>query len=421
MPDTCLVPGPAADRRAGPALPRVLREELFTVRRRPLPPLVWPRRLRWLPHTLVVLAAVALGVTGEDAADRILAAAHAGTLVVALRHPVPALWASAAVAAVIGIGHPPTPANEDYVWMVHAGILFLLALRVRTGPVVVAALLGGLLAAGLEQVGPGPGSWPVVRFAVVAFAGAVVLGVVLRSRREARARLTEQIAATAQERALRTVLEERARIARELHDVVAHHLSVIAIRSDAAPLRVADPPRVLVAELAAIRADALEGLGELRRLLGVLRSSDGQAAAAPLGPQPTLERLDDLVAAVRAAGLDVAVRVGGPRRALPPGVELSAYRIVQEALSNVLRHAPGSGAGVHLDYGPTALGLRVVNGPPTRAAAPSPGAGHGLLGMRERAAVLGGDLAAGPTPDGGYEVAALLPAAVPTTEERRTA
>jgi signal transduction histidine kinase len=202
------------------------------------------------------------------------------------------------------------------------------------------------------------------------------------------------------------VLEERSRIARELHDVVAHHMSVIAIQAEAAPYRVPDPPKELTSSFADIRANALQALAELRRVLGVLRAErdDDQAA-----PQPTLGGLGELVAGARGAGLAVETAVGGTPRPLPTGVEVSAYRIVQEALSNAMRHAPGSRVRVELAYTPAALRLCVVNGPPRAAASTLPGPGHGLLGMRERAAMLGGELTAAPTAGGGYAVTAVLP------------
>ncbi|MGW6981091.1 sensor histidine kinase [Streptomyces sp. NPDC054932] len=387
-----------------------VRADLLTARRRPMPPLSWPRQLRRLPHTGVVLGAVALSATGADPTARALAIAHAATLVVALRWPTAAWWLSDAFVIGITLGHPPTHDNLIWAWVVHAGALFLLALRVRPASSLAAAVLSALLAVLLKLAGCAVGSWTVIVGALVLFALAVLIASVARGRREDRARLGEQIAATAHERALRTVLEERARIARELHDVVAHHMSLISIQADAAPYRVPDPPQELVTELASIRANALEGLAELRRLLGLLRSDAPDGRATVPVPQPSLARLDTLLGNVRAAGLPIAVRVEGAPRDLSPGVELSAYRIVQEALSNVLRHAPGARTGVAVVYTPTALCLRVVNGPAAHAADPSPGTGHGVTGMRERAAMLGGDLAAGPTPDGGYEVTATLPA-----------
>lgn len=139
-------------------------------------------------------------------------------------------------------------------------------------------------------------------------------------------------------------------------------------------------------------------------------SADPATGTAPHAPQPTLERIEALVENTRAAGLTVALRCSGERWSLPSGVELSAYRIVQEALSNVLRHAPGAQAQVHIEYLPIGVVVEVANTRPTRHAAPSEGAGHGLLGMRERAAMLSGVLLAGPQQEGGYKVYAYLPA-----------
>ncbi|QCX74679.1 Sensor histidine kinase LiaS [Streptomyces sp. YIM 121038] len=392
---------------------RDLRADLTTTRAMPLPPWSWPRGLRWLrrlPHALVVLAAAAVAATGADLPARLLAVGHAACWPVALRRPVPAWWLSSAFFVAIPLAHPPTPANELWTWTVQAGVLLLLALRVPPASAAAAAVLSAAAGVVLKAAGGAVGSWDLVFFGLVLFALAVLVGGVARGRREDRARLAAQIAATAQERAVRTVLEERTRIARELHDVVAHHMSLISLQADAAPYRVPDPPPELAAAFASIRANALEGLAELRQLLGLLRADAPGASTAATAPQPSLAALDTLLAHVRAAGLPVAVRVDGDRRPLPPGVELSAYRIIQEALSNTLRHAPGAEAAVELSYAPTALRLCVTNGPAAVAAAPAPGGGHGLTGMRERAAMLEGDLAAGPLPGGGWEVTAVLPA-----------
>ena len=160
--------------------------------------------------------------------------------------------------------------------------------------------------------------------------------------------------------------------------------------------------------MAETSAIAREALTEMRRLLGVLRGAETGAEHAP---QPGLDRLEGLVAAVRGAGLAVDLRITDGQRPLPAGVELSAYRILQEALSNTLRHAPGARATAEVVYEPDRLRLRVHNGPsPAGGERPSPPRpGHGILGMRERAAMLGGTLVAGPTPDGGYLVEAVLP------------
>ncbi|MFG2414878.1 sensor histidine kinase [Streptomyces goshikiensis] len=399
---------------------RSLRADLCTRCAQPMPPLSWPRWLRWLPQVLIVLAAAALSATGADATATALAAGHAAVLVVGLRRPVPAWWLSTGFTVAIVVGHPPTHDNRLWVWVVNAGALFLLSLRVPIPSAAVAALLSAVLPVALKAAGCAVGSWTWPAGVLTIYALAVLVGSVARARREDRARLVEQIAVTAQERALRTVLEERARIARELHDVVAHHMSVISIRADAAPHRVQDPPQELVRELASIRANAQEGLAELRQMLGLLRSPAPGESPEGTAPQPSLAQLDTLLANVRTAGLAVTAEVRGERRPLPAGVELSAYRVVQEALSNALRHAPGAEAVVRLSYAPAELHLWVVNTPAARAAAPSPGAGHGLTGMRERVAMLDGDFCAGPAPGGGYAVTASLPApdfsAAPTTD-----
>jgi signal transduction histidine kinase len=242
---------------------------------------------------------------------------------------------------------------------------------------------------------------------------ALLVVTVVQTRREARREVTVQRTVTAVERDRRTLLEERTTIARELHDVVAHHMSVVAIQAEAAPYRVENPPPELEQAFVTIRENAVAALTELRRVLGVVRAEDYEA---PDAPQPTLAEIGRLLDNVRETGLETEKTVTGAIRVLPQGVELSAYRIVQEALSNTLRHAPGAAAKVEIGYVLGGLGVRVVNGPPRGLVKPSPGAGHGITGMRERVAMLNGDMTAGATGDGGYEVAVFLP--VPVERER---
>jgi len=233
----------------------------------------------------------------------------------------------------------------------------------------------------------------------------LTVGYAVRVRQTSRRELAEQ---ERRHQDAEAVLTERQRIARELHDVVAHHMSMIAIQAEAAPYRVEAVPDETRRDLAEIRATALDALTELRRILGVLRAEDGAETA----PQPSLERLDDLIGNARGAGLRVEPRLGGDLAGLPPGVGLTAYRILQEALSNAMRHAPGSRVAVEASYEDGIVWLGVVNGPPGdghAAGVPLPGGGHGLVGMRERAAALGGELTAGPTPEGGFAVTARLP------------
>ena len=209
------------------------------------------------------------------------------------------------------------------------------------------------------------------------------------------------------ERARRAVLEERTWIARELHDVVAHHMSLIAVQAETAPYRLSDLPESAVAEFGALSGVAREALAEMRRLLGVLRYDQ----PARLAPQPQLSDLPALVDAARRAGVSVELAVPGAMSDVPSSVAVCAYRIVQESLSNASQHAPGAAVTVTLDHDAEAVQLRVANGPggpPVRPGGER-GPGHGLTGMRERVALLGGTLSAGPTPAGGFVVSAVLP------------
>jgi signal transduction histidine kinase len=375
--------------------------------------------LAWLPHLLVVALAVVLGTVaaGEAATEGgvpvrlalTLGIAQALPLVLALYRPMAAFWLSLAagmlVSEVIRAG-AAGPVWAEPSLLVHLGVLALVGLQARPRVLVELWLL--TLAAGAILVQRMPGLNASPDLAEMTMLSAIVLFAAgaLRERGQAQRRLAEQQRISDTERARRALLEERTRIARELHDVVAHHMSVIAIQAEAAPYRA---PEETAKSFATIRATATEGLRELRRVVGLLRA---EGSTEDPDPQPTLERLDELVANGRTAGLTVTVAVTGAPRPPPAGVELSAYRITQEALSNAARHAPGSEARVEVAFHPAALELRILNGPPRdRPAPPSPGAGYGVVGMRERAVMLGGELAAGPRPGGGYAVAAVLPVA----------
>ncbi|MEV1113701.1 sensor histidine kinase [Actinosynnema sp. NPDC049800] len=205
-----------------------------------------------------------------------------------------------------------------------------------------------------------------------------------------------------------TARGERARIARELHDVVAHHISMIAVQAETARLTTPGMPAAGAQRLAEIGDTARAGLTEMRRLLGVLRS-DAPEEVADRRPQPGLPQLNELLDDVRdTSGAGARLIVSGTPGPLDPGVELAAYRIVQEALTNARRHAPGAAVDVELHYTEEALRLRIRdNGPGPRGAAPS--GGHGLTGMRERAAAVGGRLHTGTTAVGGFLVEASLP------------
>jgi signal transduction histidine kinase len=203
---------------------------------------------------------------------------------------------------------------------------------------------------------------------------------------------------------------ERARIARDLHDIVAHHVSAIAVQAETARLTVEGLPDEGREQFEAIGQTARDALAEMRRLLGVLREdADGRAER---DPQPGLARLHELVETARAAGTPVALTLSGEPVDLPPGVDLCAYRILQEALTNARRHAGGAAVDLEVEYGADALRLRVRDHGPGPS---EPDAdGHGLLGMRERAIIAGGTLSAGPADGGGFAVDAELPIRVAT-------
>jgi signal transduction histidine kinase len=243
-----------------------------------------------------------------------------------------------------------------------------------------------------------------------------LLGQFAHNYRAYAARLEERTAELERARealARKAVAEERLRLARELHDVVAHAMSVIAVQSGVG-VHVADSrPEEVGRALAAIEATSRAALTELRRLLGVLRQ-DSDEPQGDLSPVPDLADLDSLLAEVTKAGLAVRLRVEGTPSPLPAGVDLSAYRIVQEALTNVVKHAGPAQAHVTIRYRDRDLTVEVTDdgrGVGAPAGDDRGGTGHGLIGMRERVAALGGDLEIGPCPGGGFRVAARLPLA----------
>ncbi|MDL4815929.1 sensor histidine kinase [Actinomadura opuntiae] len=400
----------------------------------PVPPgRGWPAPLRWtrfigigrLPYGLVVNV-VGIGLTialaagtnsllatpqpfhpGLPVAEPVrLIASIAVTLPLALRdrHPLGA-WrlsfvAIALVPADRWLGGPYLPAG------LFAAIVCLYTVAVRC-PRDITIGVGLLSLAGvwIKDAESAGGATVVVLLALV-------VGYAVRLRNTSRMQLAAQrrelIEQEKRHQAAEAVLTERQRIARELHDVVAHHMSMIAIQAEAAPYKVEAVPDETRKDLSEIRATALDALTEMRRILGVLRSEDGAETA----PQPSLERLDELVAHARGAGLTVSTRLSGDLDGLPPGVGLTAYRILQEALSNAMRHAPGSRVAVAAVREDGILRLGVVNGPPGDGDVPVPspeGTGHGIMGMRERASMLGGEVSARDTPDGGFAVNATLP------------
>jgi signal transduction histidine kinase len=347
-------------------------------------------------------------------------------LVLRTRLPLPSLGATALT--IIGTAvlvRPHLMAADAFLpTSVLVYFLCLYAVTVRCKlRIVVAAYLFTWVGAGFVHFGLVAAAFFLSLIPLVIGASALRLR---NSERRLAERLAEQERRHSSERAL---FEERQRIARELHDVVAHHMSVIAIQAEAAPYKTPDPPPELVESFAGIRVSALTGLTELRRVLGVLRTDRPDT-----GPQPGLADLDALLDSARSGGLTVAAVTSGHPVALPEGVDLSAYRVLQEALSNAMRHAPGSHVQVALIYRASQLELDIRNdaGRSTgrgkdavrsgetgeNGGMDRVGSGHGLIGMRERAAMLRGTLNAAPTSDGGFRVHAILP--LSTDDNRRS-
>ena len=246
---------------------------------------------------------------------------------------------------------------------------------------------------------------PNVSVVVLVLSGLILLADQVRRRREVQRGLAEEAERTELEQARRALLEERTRIARELHDVVAHSMSLVAVRAETAPYRLTGLPEPAAEEFTGIATAARDALTEMRRLLGVLRSDEPDVAREP---PPGLVDLDRLGATAREAGVSVTAEIDGDVVGAPASVQLSAYRIVQEALSNASRHAPGADVVVGVRRADSALDVVVRNGAGASAACAA-GPGLGLRGMKERAGILGGTLLAGPADGGGFEVVAHLP------------
>ncbi|WP_433005846.1 sensor histidine kinase [Kribbella sp. CA-294648] len=360
-----------------------------------------------------------------------LGVARALSLALVWLRPGGALPVSLATSALTAAVCVPINAGEPWPWPVtgvfgHSAVLAIVGARGASRRELagwwVATQAVGVIGMVLA---PDRGSWPGLLTMAVFSAVAVMVADLLRSRAEARQQLVEQESISAAERAQRARWQERARIARELHDVVAHHLSVVVVRADSAPHRVVDLPEAAREEFAGIAEDARSSLTEMRRVLRLLREDPGSGEPSnELGPQPGLADLEELVAGTRRAGADVRLEVE-PVAELDPAIELTAYRVVQEAVSNAVRHAPGATVEVSVRVGRAedageggevgdGLIVQVVNGAVPSQVASSEGVagqggGHGLVGMGERVGLLGGRFRAGATGDGGFVVEAVIP------------
>nr|WP_306320797.1 MULTISPECIES: histidine kinase [unclassified Streptomyces] len=348
--------------------------------------------------------------------------AQSAPLVLAVSRPL-AAWCIMITADVLGTiplfqgdAHNPSPWTA---MVIVAYLVLCIALSLRESRRTLVGIwlvtVGASIALGLFSDETSQNTTVLL---IVLSGGVLLLGALLRERGETRRKLVAQETISEAERTRRTLLEERARIARELHDVVAHHMSVITVQADSAPYRLQDLPDEACEEFESIAEGARQSLTEMRRLLAVLRSEEKQG---DLMPQPGLAHVNQLVEATIRGGVPASLShlelaLVGELADVPPAVDLSAYRIVQEALANVVRHAPGARTEISVSLDDDALLVVVVNGPATEPLSPvesSPGTGHGLIGMNERVRLVGGTLDVGPLPDGGFRVAARLPLTVP--------
>ncbi|GGT48395.1 sensor histidine kinase [Streptomyces purpureus] len=343
-----------------------------------------------------------------------LATAQTAPLLLAVSRPLQAWWIvfAADVLGAVALLGADGVAGRSWPWtpMIVVGYLALLialGLREPRRTLVGVWLVTG--AAGLVfELVSAERSDGIALLLFVLGGVVLLLSGALRERGDAERRLVEQATISEAERSRRTLLEERTRIARELHDVVAHHMSVITVQADSAPYRIPELPEAAREEFSSIAASARESLTEMRRLLAVLRSDGSEGERAP---QPGLSRVQQLVEATVRAGVPAQLSMPAELGDVPQAVDLSAYRIVQEALANVVRHAPGAPTRVSVTAHGEWLTVLVVNGAPEEAGSPleTSGTGHGLVGMRERVRLTGGTLDTGPLPDGGFRVAARLP------------
>jgi len=331
------------------------------------------------------------------------------TLPLVLRRRWPFAAPAFVVVVQVVVSFLDVPGTERESWGVVAYVMafWVFGAHSPLGPAITGLGLGlaGVVVVTVEDVRVIPQD--VYGIALVA-ALTWLAGVVLRRRTLRVVEAERRAVALEQDRrdAQVAVADERARIARELHDVVAHSVSVMTVQAGAARTMLRTDPERAVAPLLAVEESGRQALAELRRLLGVLRAEDGDTG---LVPQPGLEDLPALLETVRDAGLPVQLHTSGAVRAVGPGVGLAAYRIVQEALTNTLKHAAAQQAWVSVEYGAEELGIEVVDDGHPEPGSADHRSGHGLAGMRERSSLYGGQLHAGFEPDGGYAVRARLP------------
>ena len=374
--------------------------------------LIYGRPMRWYVLDVAIAAAVlVLGIaevlsgSGYQLRGLWIAAvvASAGALLFRRRAPLPVLVLQLALIASLNWTDPPQDATFWFfatLVATHAvGAYARLPVAVTGLGLVIAFFTVGAIMDD-QTVGD-------VIFVAILFTGTWAVGRLLERRTNEAVRLERQAAVLEAEREVRAreaIAEERARIARELHDIVAHGVSTMVLQVGGVRRRLTEQQAAELDVLLNVEETGRRSLVEMHRMLGIMRQADD---GAPLTPQPGLARLEELAESMRAAGLPVETHVEGDQVELPSGLDLSAYRIVQEALTNTLKHAGPARACVTVSYHPDALDLEVVDD--GRGSSNGHAGGHGLVGMRERAALFNGRLDAGKRPDGGYRVHAHLP------------
>jgi signal transduction histidine kinase len=374
----------------------------------------WRRFVRFGTTDRVVATLLAVVALAQVLGFMPIAAAPVGVLV-ALGSTVPIAWRRShpVVAALVGSAAWLIPTSGYLLVGYIAAVLLFYAVTAHVADRTLAAatILIGTIFSIVATAEQHDGVGEYVGAVLVVLAPAGVGGLVRRQRRQ-NAQLEELTQHLEQERDRReraAVSDERARIARELHDLVSHAVSIIAVQADAAEAALERDAELAKRPIAVIRGSAVEALTEMRRLLGVLRTDAGDPDREPL---PGLAELPVLLGRVRDGGHAVELTVAGTPVHLPPSLDLSAYRIVQEALTNATKHAPDAPVSIGLHWLPGALRIEVCDRGPGARGVPSPDA-HGLVGMRERVRIHGGDLQAGNADHGGFAVRALLPIEAP--------
>lgn len=371
-------------------------------------PMVVDTLLATAATLLTLIGTVAFRAAGRPAAGTVelgLASLTALPTVVRRRAPLAVLIACCVIACLYTalVFHPA----EVYVGGELAWYTVASSYPPRRAVLGAAAMLGTMV----YTLAPAK----LVSGAALVAGGVITVGVLwwfgeaarlLAVRNDRLAELSAELRREQQAHEQRVLTEERVRIARELHDVVAHHMSVVAVQAGLAHYVLESEPGRARKALSTVMDVTEEALQEMRRVLVLLRLGDEQLPGEP----PSLARLPELAGRIRSAGVPLKVAISGQPRPLPPGIELCAYRVIQESLTNILRHAPGAVTSLDLRYEPGQLFVQVSNDAAAAGSAAGGPGGHGLTGMRERAALYGGTLTAGPRPGGGFTVALTIPA-----------